>query len=358
LSVTNPLSVVAPANSYGPGSNNPCGVNVIAANVLGQLANCQGPFAPLTGQYIGTAAVFNYFRPSGPNPSFAGPNAAGYTQLVNLAQVAKYPAGFGIPVPYNSVDQQESSGNSVYHGLTVNVVRQLSRGFSFLSSYTWSHTIDDSTDLQTLLEPQDSRFPNTERGNSDFDQRHRWVTSVVWETGSATREDGFLKYLTGNFTISPIVELASGRPYTVLTGTDFRLDLGAAQGRPSVGGAVSSPFLPGATFALPSTCLTNAGTPFTVTGVSPPAGCDGNLGRNTFVRPGFFQWDMRVARRFSISERFKLDAIADMFNLFNRFNVGDVSPLCNPTDPSGCNAGQPTAALDPRTFQFALKVSW
>jgi hypothetical protein len=54
----------------------------------------------------------------------------------------------------------------------------------------------------------------------------------------------------------------------------------------------------------------------------------------------------------------KLDVIADVFNLFNRFNVGDVSPLCNPTDPAGCNAGQPTAALDPRQFQFALKVSW
>jgi hypothetical protein len=45
-----------------------------------------------------------------------------------------------------------------------------------------------------------------------------------------------------------------------------------------------------------------------------------------------------------------------MFNLFNRFNVADVSPLCNPL--SGCRAGEPTAALDPRQFQFALKVNW
>ena len=358
LSFTNPLTVVAPTNSYGPGAKNPCGVQVVVANVLGQLANCQGPYAPLSGRYIGTPAVFNYFRPSGPNPSFAGPNAAGYTQLVGLAQLAGYPIGFGVPVPYNSVDQQESSGNSVYHGLTVNVSRQIQKGLNLLSSYTWSHSIDDSTDLQTLLEPQDSRFPRSERSNSVFDQRHRWVTSAVWETASANRGDGFLKYLAGNFTISPIVELASGRPYTVLTGTDFRLDLGAAQGRPSVGAGVSSPYIPGKTFTLPSTCLTNGGAPFTVTGITPPAGCDGNLGRNTFVRPGFFQWDMRVARRFPIGERLKLDAIVDMFNLFNRFNVGDVSPLCNPTDPAGCNAGQPTAALDPRTFQLALKLSW
>ena len=52
-----------------------------------------------------------------------------------------------------------------------------------------------------------------------------------------------------------------------------------------------------------------------------------------------------------------------MFNLLNRFNVGDVNPLCDPGAPTGgtaaaptCNAGQPTAALDPRTFQFGLKL--
>jgi carboxypeptidase family protein/TonB-dependent receptor-like protein len=357
LSFSNPLTVVAPASNVGPTAAT-CGIAVIAASVLGQLNGCPAPLAAFNGQFVGTPAVFNYFRPSGPNPSFAGPAAAGFTQLVGLAQLAGYPVGLGVPVPYNSVDQQESSGNSVYHGLTLNVARQVSRGFSFLSSYTWSHTIDDSTDLQTLLEPQDSRFPHSERGNSDFDQRHRWVTSAVFQSSSASSGDSLWKHLTADFTISPIVEVSSGRPYTVLTGTDFRLDLGAAQGRPSVGSGVSSPYIKGATFSLPTTCLTNSGATFTVPGIAPPSGCDGDLGRNTFVRPGFFQWDMRVGRRFPISERLKLDAIVDMFNLFNRFNVGDVSPLCNPTDPAGCNAGQPTAALIPRTFQLALKLSW
>jgi hypothetical protein len=66
--------------------------------------------------------------------------------------------------------------------------------------------------------------------------------------------------------------------------------------------------------------------------------------------------DLRVSRRFSFSDRWSLDVIADAFNLFNRFNVGDVNPLCNPL--STCNAGEPTAALDPRQFQFALKINW
>ena len=50
--------------------------------------------------------------------------------------------------------------------------------------------------------------------------------------------------------------------------------------------------------------------------------------------------------------------IADAFNLFNRFNVADVNPLCNPVGDTTCFAGEPTAALDPRQFQFALKINW
>jgi hypothetical protein len=289
-----------------------------------------------------------------------------------LASLAGYPTGFaGVQIPWASVDQQESSGKSIYNALTVNLSKRFKSHLEFLSSYTWSHAIDDSTDLQTLLEPQDNRFPNLERSNSSFDQRHRWVNSAVFTSYESRSGDGFVRKLLANFTVSPLVEVSSGRPYTVLTGTDFRFDFSSEGGRPSLGsGGVSSPYIPGKSFVLPNVCVDNSGTPFSVqvppapvpippaASITPPVGCTGNLGRNAFTRPGFFQWDMRVGRRFPLGERMSLDAIVDMFNLFNRFNVGDVSPLCNPTDPAGCNAGQPTAALDPRTFQFALKLSW
>ncbi len=109
---------------------------------------------------------------------YGSPTAPG--SQVFLANLAGYPTGFGVPVPFGGVDNQESSGNSAYHGLTFNFSKRFANHFEFLSSYTWSHAIDDSTDLQTLLEPQDSRKPNLERGNSSFDQRHRWVTSAVF----------------------------------------------------------------------------------------------------------------------------------------------------------------------------------
>ena len=365
LSVGNPLTVVVPT-----GAPNSCvatstgSIFLIAPGALGQgfaAANCN-PAAAVG--FVATPAFFNFFRPSGPNPSFASlvapgqPLAVGYATQVALATLAGYPKGFGVPVPFNSVDAQLSSGNSWYNALTFNLSKRFSKGFELLSSYTYSHTIDDSTDLQSPLEPQDSRFPNLERSNSVNDQRHRWVNSAVLQSAGAKSGDGFFKHLIADFTLSPIIEFSSGRPFNVITGTDTRLDLGASQARPSVGGGTTSPFIPGVTFGPANVCLNNDGTPFQVPLVSPPAGCNGNLGRNRFTSPNFFQWDMRLSRRIPLGERFKIDVIADAFNLFNRTNIAAVNQLCDPLAGSTCSAGQPTASYDARQFQFALKLNW
>jgi Carboxypeptidase regulatory-like domain/TonB dependent receptor len=360
LGFSSPVTVVAPSANVPPTAST-CGVGVIAPSVLGRLGGCPGPLAALNGQYVSTPAFFNFFRRSGPNPSFAALVPGGYPTQVQLAGLAGYPAGLGVPVAFNSVDAQLSDGNSIYHGLTVNVQKRFGHSFELLSSYTWSHTIDDSTDLQSPLEPQDSRFPFYERGNSDFDQRHRWVTSGVFQAPGWHSGGSAWKRAIADFTVAPIIEVSAGRPYTVITGTDYRLDLGASNGRPSVGTAgptATSAFLSGMTFALPSTCLTDSGASFSVPGVTPPAGCIGTLGRNTFVTPGFFEFDLRLSRRFPLGERFRLDAIADVFNLTNRLNVAAVNQLCDPGSSSTCSAGQPTASYDARQFQFALKLIW
>jgi hypothetical protein len=368
LSVSNPLTVVAPSTNI-PATPGTCGVAVIAPSVLGVLNGCPAPLASLNGQYVSSPAFFNFFRPSGPNPSFAAlvapgqPLSVGYAGQVQLAKLAGYPQGFGVPVPFNSVDAQASNGNSWYNALTVNLTKRFSKGFEMLSSYTWSHSIDDSTDLQSTLEPQDSRFPQFERSNSVNNQPNRWVTSAVFQTPPAAQGQNFFKKLSGDITISPIVEVSSGRPFNVITGQDTRLDLGASQARPSVGsaatGGTTSPYIPGVTFILANVCLTDSAEPFTVPGFTTAgAGCTGNLGRNAFNMPGFFTWDMRVAKLIPVGERIKLNLIAEVFNLFNRTNITAVNQLCDPSAGSTCSAGQPSAAYSARQLQFALKMSW
>ena len=156
LTPSSPLSVAAPPADVAatPGT---CGITAIAPGALGSLTGCPAPLSALDGRFLGTAAFFNFFRPSGPNPSFAGLVAGGYDTQVVLAQLAGYPAGFpGVQVPWGDVVQVESSGRSDYHGLTLSFSRRFSSRIGFLSSWTWSHAIDDSTDLQSLLAPQES----------------------------------------------------------------------------------------------------------------------------------------------------------------------------------------------------------
>jgi hypothetical protein len=373
VTILSPSIIVLGAASTAATSTQ-CGVTVLAPNALGVLSDCPASLLAqvpnLNGQIIASTPVFNFFRPSGPNPSF------GYSALEGLLTTPGVPTCFapglciplgpGVPVPWSSVDMQESSGNSVYHGFTLSVSKRFSHHIQFLSSWTWSHAIDDSTDLQSLLEPQDDRFPNRERSNSTFDQRHRWVTSAIFESPYKTSDSGWWRKFLANFTWSPIFELSSGPPYTVLTGTDFNGDFSPNTDRPSTApigtpGSVQSPFVHNVAFTIPTVCdvvVPPLQVGSTVTPISPPFGCTGNLGRNAFVRPGYADLDMRLSRKFYFSEQGNLEVIADAFNVFNRFNVGDVNPLCDPTNASACLPGQPSAALDPRQFQFALKVSW
>ncbi|MEE8176978.1 MAG: TonB-dependent receptor, partial [Acidobacteriota bacterium] len=314
--------------------------------------NCAG--APVGA--IGTAAAFNFFRATGPNFAFTGGLGIPQAAIIGVATAAGYPLGPGFFVPFSDVLQQESSGASIYHGLTVNLRKRYGNHYQFLASYTWSHAIDDSTDLQTLLSPQDNSRPDLERGNSTFDLRHRFVFSAVFESPFSRNDAGAWRKVFADFVIAPIFEASSGRPFSVLTGADVNLDFGANTDRPSVvpagtPGAVSSPDLPGVAFLPPTVC------PSTTTASTLFFGCTGTLGRNTFRRPMTWNLDLRVSRKIHFDERWNLELIADMFNLFNRFNVGDVNQLCDPIG-GRCIAGQPTAALDARQFQFGVKLSW
>ncbi|MFQ5776942.1 MAG: TonB-dependent receptor domain-containing protein [Terriglobia bacterium] len=309
-----------------------------------------------TGVPIATPAAFNFFRPSGPNFAFTGGLGIPDAAILAAAQAGGFSLGPGFFVPFSDVNQQESTGSSIYHGLTVNLRKRYGHHYQFLASYTWSHAIDNSTDLQTLLNPQDNQNPQLERGDSTFDQRHRFILNAILDSPYTWQDEGFWHKFFADFTVAPVFEAASGRPFTALTGVDANLDFGPNTDRPTVvpvgtPGSVTSPFLDDVAF-LPGTVC-----PTTSTAATLFFGCTGTLGRNTFNRPEIWNLDLRVARRFFLGERWKVEFITDIFNVLNRFNIADVNPLCDPI-AGRCIAGQPTAALDARQFQFGLKLSW
>lgn len=325
-----------------------------------------GPAGPLP--YV-DPALMNFFRPSGLNPSIAaGMYLSGQAPCVAQGMaVLKTLPGFNTScnpappnfdytscVPFGDMDANYSNGSSVYHGLSANLRKRFGSHYEFLASYTWSHAIDDSTDLQSTLTPQDSYYPYLDRSTSLFDQRHRFVFSGVYQTGHLG--NGFGRKFLSDWTFAPLVEFDSGRPFNIITGTGDNLQLSSLTARPNTtvdpacGPVYQSKYSPTGVFQEP--CLNGLVENFLFTGATPTLlQLDGNLGRNAGVTPWTVFDDMRVSKRIYFNERFSMELIADMFNIANRMNVAAVSPLFT-------NAGLPTAAYDPRQFQFAAKLYW
>ena len=215
-----------------------------------------------------------------------------------------------------------SEASSIYHGMTARVSRRYQRNYQFLASYTLGKSIDDATDINQSLAPQNPLNARDERAPSSFDVRHRLVISAVMDSP-------FRRFAFRDFTLAPIITYRSGYPLNVLLGVD-----------------------PG----------TNN---FNATNTQRPAGC----GRNTGLGPDFQSFDLRLARRFSIRDRWKMDWIVEGFNLLNHTNFKTVNATVNSLvypystfRVSGIK-GKPTTeflgftdAFAPRQFQLALKI--
>jgi hypothetical protein len=349
---------------------------LVDASVAGQplpaspftVSGCSPGGLPTSPLPFVDASLMNFFRPGGLNPSIIGayaslPGGAGVPciqQAAALAQTLGFnacdPATFAGCIPFGDMDANYSNGSSIYHGFSANLRKRFNDHYEFLASYTWSHAIDDSTDLQSTLTPQDSYYPAVDRSTSLFDQRHRFVFSGVYQTGRL-HGDGFMSKVFSYWTWAPLLEIASGRPFNIITGSGDNLQLSSLTSRPNTtvnpacGTVYKSKYSPTGQFQEPCILgfLPSATNPL---GTTPTLlQLDGNLGRNAGVTPWTAFGDMRFSKRIPFTERVSADFIVDMFNIANKYNVAAVSPLFT-------NAGQATSAYDPRQFQFAMKVNW
>ena len=317
-----------------PGAGCPPGYTVVIPGLVGVNALGQGVVSPIAA---------NFFRPNAPNYFFVASVTGGavtkpvFDAALAGANTVRTP---GLISPFGEVDAQLSDGNSNYNALNLELKRRFANNFTFLASYTWSHSIDDSSDLQTLLKPQDNRNFRAERADSLFDQRHRFVFSgaisspVSWRNSSSTMH----RFLS-DFTLAPIIEISSGRPFNILTGSDTNGDLQGSTDRPS--------FAADGTLFAPTTAFTA-----------------GNLPRNSGITHGYASLDLRVMRGIRFGENVRLDLIAEGFNLFNRFNEAAANPdfravgTFNQRAGNGRYYSQPTAVYDPRQFQFGFKLNF
>jgi hypothetical protein len=327
---TQDVSTVSPAACNAPGG-------VFVAVIPGIIS-----INTTTGEGVIAPAVANFFRGNAPNYFLAQALSGGAVTpaVLNAALAASNTVRTpGVITPFGSVNAQVSDGNSSYNALNVELKRRFANNFTFLASYTWAHSIDDSSDLQTLLLPQDVNNFRAERADSLFDQRHRFVFSGLVSSPQGWRSaDAVWKKIFADFTIAPIIEVSSGRPFNIITNQDSNNDQSSQTDRPNVDSSGN--------LTIPGAFQT------------------GNLGRNRGITSSYANVDMRLTRSFHFGERFKLDLIGEVFNLFNKFNEASASPFINDVnafgkrDSGGRFFSRPTASFDPRQFQFGAKFSF
>ncbi len=253
------------------------------------------------------------------------------------------------PYPqYGNINFLDAVGNSNFNGLLMKLQQRYSNGLSFLVSYTYGKSIDDTPGTPYNVVPSRSSAENPkdfslERGLSGFDIRSRFVFSPVYELpfGQGKRylnSNKFVGLIVGGWEVSGILSLQTGRPFTVLVSTDNANVLGNVDRPNLIGNANSGPHTVQQWINVSAFQLA-------------PAGTFGNEGRNNIIGPGLKNLDFLLSRVFRVTEKISIQFRAEAFNIANHPNFDQ------PAQTFGvAGFGSITSAEPPRQLQFGAKV--
>ena len=254
-------------------------------------------------------------------------------------------------------------GASMYHGGSINFKQRARHGFTFNANYTYSHTMDNSTNefFTSLLNPRRAQDTNRlidDWSSSDLDVRHHFALSAIYDVPKISEGSRFMKGLLNGYRLNSVYLAQTGQPVTLQSGIDSNGNGDSAGDRASFnrfgtvlagsdvfpvceattgttsGAAIGNTYIgsvgvvanPNNTNACATNTLNANGfdpaigyTPvdpnakFVVTG----PGAKSNLGRNTWQTPGFGVWNLGVVKRTNFGESTYLELRADAFNVLN-----------------------------------------
>lgn len=283
--------------------------------------------------------------------------------------------------PLLNITFREGTGVSNYNALWVTANKRLSNGLQFNASYTWSKSIDYNSQSSQGVTLQDSFNLRGDRGLSDFDARHRFVISGLYEIPFKTDR------AIGGWQLSLIVQSQSGNPITLLAGNAGALAGGipAANANSLTGLATLRPDVGASISISPTAATTGNGVqwfPNLVCDPRPGGSCPagavavlpvafvsgktiyhfGNVGRNTITGPGFNNTDFSLIKRTKIGENKLIEFRWEVFDLFNHANFGQPGRVAQ---IGSTNFGVITSTRFPtgdsgssRQMQFALKFKF
>jgi hypothetical protein len=287
--------------------------------------------------------------------AYVGSRGRDLTHLVSLnsrnAPTAEQPylnalSNFTSPVFGTYLEQ--TSGKSKYNSLQTSVNKRFSHGLQFLASYTWSHSIDDYSggDVNDLVGvPGDTRLHYF--ASSDFDRRHRFIVSYLYELPKFYKGDnGAAKRIVNGWQLAGITTLQTGAPFSIVgSATVFS----SVFGRLNTGRTIASAEKSG-------DVMSRLGAYFDTSAFNQaaiPAGTFGDPLRNVLRGPGQENFDFSVTKFVPITERQKVEFRTEFFNIFNHTN------FANPVGLYGSTFGQVLrTSTGPRVIQFGFKYNF
>ena len=280
----------------------------------------------------------------------------------------KLGVGFGSPFGWTqSLRYNANEATTRYNALQVVMEKRFSQGLQFQANYTWSNARAHESDYFFV-------DPRADYGNSYYNRRNVFVFNGNWDLpfghhhliGGNTK--GWVNQIIGGFSMNGVVTAQSGLPFTPLyaeCGSDEDVDTGGSLCRPNL--VLNSFHLHKGAFdpVNHNVRYFNQVAPLTINGqVSgpfqrPAIGTFGNIERDSFFGPGYFNTDFSVAKRFFFTESTSLQFTAQAFNLFNHPNLNEPSNAVDAA-PGGLITDVATAQLgnSMRWLQFAARVQF
>lgn len=212
---------------------------------------------------------------------------------------------------YANIQSYNPYINSTYNALLAKLERRFTKGMTLLASYTYGHSIDGGGNQNDSNDPgpQNARDLAAQKGSSNFDLRHRFVFSGLYQVPSP-HSSAFLSALARNWQLSGIFSAQTGQPFTVTSSTDpTGTNTTARPNRVREG-------------SLPPDQRDPTHWFDTTAFVAPICPCFGNSGRNILRAPGLVNADLGLSRDFVFHERFRLHFRCEAFNLANHPNFG------------------------------------
>jgi hypothetical protein len=313
----------------------------------------------------GTHRLFRSVDGNPPLPALVAAAQADGSLPVTVSGGALRIAPFiGLPQVTGNLATEEpivikSIGNATYNGLQTVFRKRLGHGLDFQAAYTWSHAIDDAAD--PLVAPGGNRNIarnsfnlKEERGTSDYDLRHRLIVNFVYMLplgpGQRYFTRGFAARAFGGWELSGLSTFQSGHPVDLYSSRDSEYT--GLSNRPDL---VGDPSIPA------GAARNQTGPPISAFAVQ-PFGRPGNLGRNTFTGPRYYNTDLNLLKNIKVTERISAQFRAEVYNVFNRIQfdqlgmAGDTLASPGTFGQSLSTLVQPDGTTSARQIQLALKL--